>query len=92
MKEQLNNPNQKTTRKVQQTHTDIVAEAIKQRDQFLQQRPQMRSYQREIDRILDKAGDSESRMAVLSLLMEGKLAELRKSLGQLNNLVADLSG
>lgn len=92
MKEQLNNPNKKTTRKAQQTSTDKVAEAIKQRDQFLQRRPQMRAYQREIDRILDKAGDSESRMTVLSMLMEGKLAELRKSLGQLNNLVTDLSG
>ena len=60
-----------------------LAEAIAERDRFLEQYPQMNTYQNEIDRMLDKAGPQENRFAVLAMLMEGKLAELGVQLQQL---------
>jgi hypothetical protein len=70
---------------------DMLTKAIRKRDMFLENRPELRAYQEEIDRILDSAGDSESRMTVLGMLMEGKLRELRKSFSQLNQLVTSMS-
>ena len=60
--------------------TDSVANAIAERDRFLEQHPEYMAYQRKIDDMLDKAGPPEKRMAVLGMLMEGKLLEMRDEL------------
>ena len=64
-----------------------LTEALEQRDRFLDKHPQYRSFQREIDGILDKDGSPENRMAVLALLIEGKLIELHGQLKQLNRIL-----
>ncbi|RJQ80126.1 MAG: hypothetical protein C4519_10280 [Desulfobacteraceae bacterium] len=61
--------------------------AIAERDQFLERHPQYRELQQEIDRMLDKAGSAENRMAVLALLMESKLIELHGNLQRLNRIL-----
>lgn len=65
----------------------VLAEALAEREQFLETYPQYRGYQEEIDNMLDKAGSSEKRMAVLALLMEAKLIELQDELKNLNQLL-----
>ena len=80
-----------------QYHSDIssagnqvakpVAEAIRERDRFLKRYPQYKAYQREIDHLLDEAGPPEKRMAVLAMLMEGKLLEMRDQLQGLNTIL-----
>lgn len=64
-----------------------VATAIAERDQFLEQHPEYMPYQREIDRILDKAGPAEKRLAVLAMLMEGKLLEMQSHLMRLHGIL-----
>lgn len=64
-----------------------VAIAIAERDQFLKQHPEYLPYQREIDRILDKSGPPEKRLAVLAMLMEGKLMEMQSYLMRLNGIL-----
>jgi hypothetical protein len=61
--------------------------AIQERTRFLEKNPQYIEYQREIDRILDKAGNSENRMTVLALMMEAKLMELHGQLKNLNSIL-----
>ncbi len=64
-----------------------LAEALAERDRFLNRYPKYKSLQREIDSVLDKAGSSENRMAVLALLMEAKLLELHNHLQRLNRVL-----
>ncbi len=61
--------------------------ALEQRDRFLDTHPQYASFQREIDGMLDKAGNTENRIAVLALLIEAKLIELQSQLKQLNRIL-----
>lgn len=63
---------------------EALAEALAERDRFLEQYPKMHAYQNEIDRMLDNAGPQENRFAVLAMLMEGKLAELDTQLQRLS--------
>lgn len=64
-----------------------IAKAIAERDLFLKCHPQYLLYQREIDRILDKAGPPEKRLAVLAMLMEGKLYEMQNHLMRLSGIL-----
>ena len=64
-----------------------LQEALAEREQFLKARPHMRSYQREIDNLLDKSGNHQGRMAVLSTLMQGKLLEIQRELHALSKLI-----
>lgn len=64
-----------------------LAIALADKMAFLDQHPEYREFQREIDRLLDKAGNSENRMTVLAMLMEGKLVELHQQLQKLNKLL-----
>lgn len=68
-----------------------LADALRDRARFLEKYPRYRSMQAEIDHMLDKAGTVENRMAVLALLMEGKLIELQSELLRLNRLVRNVS-
>ncbi len=64
-----------------------LAHALAEKAAFLNQHPEYREYQKEIDKLLDKAGSMENRMAVLAMLMEGKLIELHGQLQKLNGIL-----
>jgi len=68
----------------------LLVDALAERDRFLERYPQYREYQRQIDGMLDRAGSSENRMAVLALLMEAKLIEMHDQLKDLNRLLLAL--
>lgn len=65
----------------------LLAEALAEREQFLEDNPRHRKYQVHIERMLDRAGNAEARMMVLAVLMEGKLVELSGQLKQLNGIL-----
>ena len=64
-----------------------LAIALAEKMEFLEQHPEYREFQKEIDRLLDKAGNSKNRMTILAMLMEGKLVELHQQLQKLNKLL-----
>lgn len=64
-----------------------LAAAVAERDRFLEQHPHHRAYQQEIDRVLDSAGSGQQRMAVLAMLMEGKMVELAGKMRELNEIL-----
>ena len=70
----------------------ILAEAEAEKAQFLEQYPQYRPFQSKIDRMMDKAGNNEARMAVLAFMMEGKLIELYSQLRTLNGILVNVAG
>lgn len=69
------------------TAQKTLAEALAERDVFLEQNPTARAYQEQIDRILESAGPIENRMAVLAMLMEAKLRELGEQMNGLHGLL-----
>jgi hypothetical protein len=75
-------------RNSEKTLTDALAE----RDLFLENHPKYKAFQNEINKILDKAGNPENRMAVLAVLMEAKLLELQKELRHLNTILIRMAG
>ena len=66
-----------------------LARALAGKMAFLKQNPEYREYQKEIDRLLVKAGSMENRMAVLAMLMEGNLIELHQQLQKLNAILTN---
>jgi len=58
--------------------------ALAEQERFLKQNPQLRAFQAEIDRLLDRSGDAHGRMAVLATLMQGKLLEMQNQFKRLN--------
>jgi hypothetical protein len=64
-----------------------LAAAVAERDRFLEQHPEHRAYQQEIDRVLDGAGSGQQRMAVLAMLIEGKMVELAGKMRELNDIL-----
>jgi len=79
---------QKEKQSVSQPSSDILAVALRNRDAFLEAHPHLKSFQEEIDTLLDKAGGKENRMAVLGMLMEGKLMELGRHLDDLKRILS----
>jgi hypothetical protein len=63
-------------------------ELIKTRAQYLKENPHLIPFQKEIDRLLDNAGNLENRMKVLGIIMEGKLTELKEQLLRLSNMLS----
>jgi len=61
--------------------------ARKERDRLLKEYPDLREFQKKIDRCLDNAGSSENRMAVLAIMIEAKLKELQDELSHLSLLM-----
>ena len=58
-----------------------------ERDRLLDQYPSLKEFQKEIDRCMRMAGDSENRMKVLAIMIEAKLIELRDQFSKLLLLV-----
>ena len=63
---------------------DKLQRALARRERFLKHHPHLQAYQNEIDRELDMSGDCHGRMAVLVVLMQGKLLEMRDEFRKLN--------
>ena len=66
---------------------EVLAEALVERALFLENHPKYQAFQREIDALLEKAGNSENRMTVLAVLMEAKLIELHEQFKHLNAIL-----
>jgi hypothetical protein len=63
--------------------SESLRKAIEERDRFLERNPNLKPYQREIERRMKNAGSSENRMAILSMMMQEKLMELKEQCGAL---------
>lgn len=69
------------------TDSERLQEALAKRERFLDHQPHLRAYQAEIDRILDNSGNAEGRMAVLGMLLQGKLIDLQREFAKLSNIL-----
>jgi hypothetical protein len=74
-------------RRQNMTANDYLQEALAERERFLARHLHLRSYQAEIDRILDQSGNCRGRMEVLGTLMQGKLLEMQKELYKLTKIL-----
>lgn len=61
--------------------------ARQERNRLLNEHPDLKEFQKKIDRCLDNAGSSENRMAVLGIMIEAKLKDLRDELAHLSFLM-----
>lgn len=68
-----------------------LAEALAERSRFLEMYPQYREFQSDIDKMLDKSGSRSNRMAVLAMLIEGKLVEMSMEFKKLNGIITQIS-
>lgn len=59
------------------TENRRLQEALANRERYLEAHPHLRVYQTEIDRVLDKSGNVHGRLAVIGMLMQGKLLEMQ---------------
>lgn len=66
---------------------EILQAALAERARFLEKRPHLKTYQKEIDKLLDKSGSHQGRLAVLGTLMQGKLLDIQKELFTLNKII-----
>ncbi len=66
---------------------DLLQAALAERARFLEERPHLQAYQKEIDNLLAKSGTHQGRLAVLATLMQGKLLEIQKELFHLSQLI-----
>jgi hypothetical protein len=48
----------------------------------------MQAYQDQIDKVLDKSGSHQGRLAVLGMLMQSKLLEMQAEFKKLNAILA----
>jgi hypothetical protein len=71
------------------TGNEHLQQAIAARDRFLEAHPHLRSFQAEIDRLLDCSGTHQGRMAVMGTLMQGKLLEMQKELNKLSSILRE---
>lgn len=70
------------------TGNERLQHALAERDRYLERHPHLGPFQAEVDRLLDKSGNSDGRMAVLGTLMQGKLLEMQKELNKLSNVLS----
>lgn len=67
--------------------SDHLHDALAAREQFLKCHPHLRTFQTEIDRVLDKSGGHQGRLAVLGTLIQGKLLQMQHELYKLNEIL-----
>ncbi len=63
--------------------------ALYERDRFLEMYPQYMDFQREIDYLMNKAGNTENRMTVLAMLMEEKMGQLNEQFQKLSTVLLE---
>lgn len=86
MQQRLSKGNQAPHRRATLANEGLQ-KALAEREQLLARQPHLRAYQAEIDRVLDKSGDRQGRMAVLGTLLQGKLLELQRELCKLSKIL-----
>ena len=86
MPEYLNRVN-KALHQQTTTANERLQKALAERERFLDRQPHLRVYQAEIDRVLDNSGNLEGRMAVLGMLLQGKLLDMQKELYKLAKIL-----
>lgn len=86
MQENLNKGNQATHQR-HATANERLQKALAERERFLERLPHLRAYQAEIDRVLDKSGNAKGRMAVLGMLLQGKLLEMQRERYKLTKIL-----
>ena len=69
------------------TANERLQKALSERERFLNRQPHLRAYQAEIDRVLDNSGNLEGRMAVLGMLLQGKLLDMQREFSKLNKIL-----
>ncbi|MGD9209987.1 MAG: hypothetical protein PVI90_04395 [Desulfobacteraceae bacterium] len=74
----------------EKTSDAYLKELLEKREQYLKKHPHLVPFQKEIDRLLDNAGSQENRMAVLGIMLEGKLSELREQLLGLSSMISNV--
>jgi hypothetical protein len=72
-------------------HEKALAEALASRSQFLEMHPKYQKFQSDIDKMLDKSGNRDNRMVVLSMLIECKLVEMRQEFNKIKDILAQVS-
>ncbi len=77
----------KSSKLSRQELIDMGKTARQERDRLLNEHPELKEFQKKIDRCLDNAGSSENRMAVLGIMIEAKLKDLRDELSHLSFLM-----
>ena len=65
----------------------ILKDLLAKRERYLVRHPHLRTYQAEIDQVLDKSGNVQGRLAVIGMLMQGKLMEMQGEFGKLTRLL-----
>ena len=65
-----------------------LQEAIATRDAYLEEHPELKPFQDEIDSILEKC-KPEDRQDALLLMLAGKLTELRDGMNKLKEMLPD---
>ena len=78
---------EETKERPSMTPNERLQTAIEARERYLAENPHLKSYQAEIDRLLDKSGSHDGRMAVLGTLIQGKMLELQSELYRLTGLL-----
>lgn len=73
-------PAKRDFRKGRDPVNQTLQQALAERERLLERYPHLQTYQNEIDRLLDRSGNSQGRMAVLGMLMQDKLITLQKEL------------
>lgn len=63
-----------------------LKKAIEERNKYLEQHPEMKDYQKEIDDILNKTNDDQ-RMMAIGIMIATKTLELSKELNTLKELL-----
>jgi len=86
MPEYLNRGN-KALHQQTTTANERLQKALAERERFLDRQPHLRAYQAQIDRVLDNSGNPEGRMAVLGMLLQGKLLDMQKELYKLTKIL-----
>jgi hypothetical protein len=69
-----------------------LADALAERELFLESHPRHKGFQDQIDRMMDQSGNAQARMTVLAILMEAKLIELHSQLKRLNKILIKAAG
>jgi hypothetical protein len=80
-----------TPRQHQTSADRRLQEALAKRERYLARHPHLRIHQAEIDRMLDKSGNVQGRLAVIGTLMQGKLIEMQGEFYKLNRLLQKAS-
>lgn len=65
--------------------------AKKELQDFLNEHPQLKPYQKAIDKLLDNAGNQHNRIVILRQLMTDKMKELRKAMHELKDCLIEFN-